>query len=91
MAPWILPATDVRQKFSHILNEPDRHNEPLYITVRSHPRAVLVAYEFFETLMEKMEDLEDSLAYYERRDEPERDFDEFLAEVKGGETIPTVD
>lgn len=80
MATKIVSASDLRERMEELLKSAAKQQDPLYITYRSHPTAVLVGYEQFETLIEQLEDLSDVVAIYERRGEPRRPFEEYLAE-----------
>lgn len=80
MATKIISATDLRERMEEILRSAAGEPEPLYITYRGRPIAVLMGYEHFEALWERLEDLSDVVAIYERRNEPRRPFREYLAE-----------
>jgi hypothetical protein len=57
----------------------------------NEPKAVLLGYQAFERLLEHLEDLEDTVAIYQGREEPARPFEEFLAELEAEEheTLPS--
>ena len=46
---------------------------PIYVTQHGKPKAVLVKYEEYEALREKLEDLEDALAMQQAQASPEED------------------
>ena len=85
MAVKIVSASDLRERMEEILKSAAREPEPQYVTYRGRPIAVLMGYEHFEALMERLEDLSDVVAIYERRDEPRRPFGEYLAEREQAE------
>jgi len=87
MATRIMGATKVRRHFTEILNHIGEAEEPLYITHRGEPRAVLVGYDQFERLIERLEDLYDLLEIYEASHEPTRPLEEFMAELEA-ERVP---
>jgi len=78
MATRIMSITDARQKITELVRDLD---DPVYITVFGSPQAVLVRYDIYEALLEKVEDLQDSLDVLERRGEPTRDWEEIEAEL----------
>jgi len=78
MATRIMSITDARQKITELVRDLD---DPVYITVFGSPQAVLVRYDVYEALLEKVEDLQDSLDVLERRGEPARDWEEIEAEL----------
>ena len=88
MGVKIKGATRVRRDFTNALDEVALNGEPLYITHRGEPKAVLIGYEQFEALLTKLEELEDALALHERRDEPARPLEEFLSEVETVRDVP---
>ena len=83
MATRIMGATKARRHFTEILDNIGEAEEPLYLTHRGEPRAVLVGYDQFEHLIERLEDLEDLLEIYEASHEPTRPLEEFMAELEG--------
>ena len=74
--------TQARVAFTEIVNEANAHGEPVYLTNFNEPRAVLIGYEAWEALIERLEDLEDAVLFYTRRDEPIRPIEEFLADME---------
>lgn len=69
----IINITKARQQFTDLVRELD--SEPVYVTVHGKPKAVVVRYDVFETLLEKVEDLEDSLDALTQREELARDLE----------------
>lgn len=89
--PRIVGVTNARRSFTQLINQADEHGEPVYIAHFNEPRAVILGYQAFERLLERLEDLEDMIAIYHGREEPSRSFDEFWAELEAeerGQTIP---
>ena len=90
MATRIVSASDLRERMEEILKTAAEQPDPQYITYRSRPIAVMMGYEHFEALMERLEDLSDVVAIYERRGEPRRPFGEYLADRERAEGAPHV-
>jgi prevent-host-death family protein len=76
--PKIMGVTKARIAFTEIVNEADAHGEPIYLTNFNEPRAVLIGYEAWEALIERLEDLEDVVLFHARQDEPSRSIEDFL-------------
>lgn len=90
MGTRIVSASDLRQRMEEVLRTAVEQPDPQYITYRSRPIAVIMGYEHFEALMERLEDLSDVVAIYERRGEPRRPFAEYLADRERVEGTPDV-
>jgi len=58
MSVKIIPITDLRRSAASVVEEVVQTGEPVYITHRSRPRAVLVSYEGYEALIAHLRDLE---------------------------------
>ena len=84
--PRIIGVTKARRNFTELVNQVDEHGEPVFITHLNEPRAVIIGYQAFERLMERLEDLEDMVAIYTGREEPARPFDEVWAEIEAEAT-----
>lgn len=82
--PHIIGVTKVRKNLAEIVNQADEHGEPIYLTNFNEPVAVLIGYQAFEQLIDRLEDLEDIVAIYRGREEPTRPFDEVWAELEQG-------
>lgn len=78
MSTRIMNVTEARQRFTELVRD---LAEPVYVTVYGKPQAVIVRYDTYEALLEKIEDLEDSLDVIERRDESSVDWEELEAEL----------
>ena len=47
---------------------------PIYVALRGKPKAVLVSYQEYEALLDRLEDLEDLLAMKEALESPEEEY-----------------
>jgi prevent-host-death family protein len=80
--PEIINITDAQQRFTDLVRELD--SEPVYVTVGGKPKAVVVRYDVYEALVEKVEKLEGCPDALTQREEPARtgddlkDYFEFL-------------
>ncbi|WP_374687125.1 type II toxin-antitoxin system Phd/YefM family antitoxin [Promineifilum sp.] len=81
MTTKIMPVSDLRRNTSDALTAA-REGGPIYITQHGRPAAVLVAYEQYEALLAQLEDLADLAALDAAAGEPERDYDDFLLELR---------
>jgi prevent-host-death family protein len=84
----IISASDLRERMEEILTAAAEESEPQYITYRSRPTAVLLGYEYYQALMEQLEDLSDTVAIYERQGEPRISFEEYRARQEQTEHVP---
>lgn len=80
--PRIMGVTNARQNFTDLVSEADEHGEPVYVTHFGEPRAVIIGYEAFEQLQQRLEDLEDIVAIYQGREEPRRLLGEAWEEIR---------
>lgn len=55
----IQPATKVRENFFDLINEVNKTNEGVLITLNNKPRGVLLSYDLFDSLMETIDILSD--------------------------------
>ena len=78
MPTRILNVSEVRQRFTDLVRKLD---DPIYVTVYGKPQAVVVRYDTYEAMLERIEELEDSLAVLMRREEPATDWEGFEAEL----------
>ena len=60
MAIKIVTVSELKTKLASVLAQLD--GVPVYVTQHGKPKAVLVQYEEYEALLEKLDDLEDALA-----------------------------
>ncbi len=93
MAVKIMPVTDLRQKITSVLKELEESGQPLYITQYGRPKAVLLSYQGYESLIRELEDLGDSLSIYEGKGKgkPSRPYEEFIAEVSTPASVQSKD
>ena len=78
----ILSSSKVRNNLALILNKLEEKKEPVIITQYSRPRAVLIDYEIYKSIMERLEDLEDIRDMKSAKKEKGRPFKNYLAERK---------
>jgi prevent-host-death family protein len=55
----------MKSRLASLIAELEADGIPLYIVQHGKPKAVLVKYEDYEAILEKMDDLEDALAMRE--------------------------
>ena len=67
--PRIVTATDLRANLARELDALRESEEPLYVSRRRRPAAVLLASNRYAELIERLDDLEDSLAALQARQE----------------------
>ena len=88
MGITIMNVTEARQRFTELVRE---LISPVYVTVYGTPQAVIVQYATYEALLEKIEDLEDTLALYQREGEERIPLEAYLAEREGqGRYVPAL-
>ena len=80
--PRIIGVSKVRKDLASVVSQANQHDEPVYLTSFNEPVAVLIGYQAFESLISRLEDLEDIAAIYAGREEPARPFDEAWAEME---------
>ena len=71
MPTRIITASELKTKMGALLAELEEQGIPLYVTQYGKPKAVLSRYDEYETLLKKIEDLEDLLAIKEALSAPE--------------------
>lgn len=54
----ILPVSELRKNISSVLKQLDETGEPFFIVQYGHPKAVLMTYDIFNTLMKDIEELD---------------------------------
>jgi prevent-host-death family protein len=64
-----MPMSKVRENLSEVVDVTRRSGEPLYLTKHGKPVAVLVDYELFESVVERLEDYMDREAIAETKGE----------------------
>ncbi len=80
----VIPISEARPKLANLIEEVSETREPYYIASRSKVKAVLLGIEEYEALMDRLEDLEDSLDVLKARleREPARPLEEFVRELE---------
>ena len=81
MTTKIVPISDLRRQTSRIIRTLQEEGDVVYITQHGRPAAVLVEYEQYEALLGQLDDLADLASREVAADEPERDYEAFLAEI----------
>jgi prevent-host-death family protein len=76
-----MPISDLRRQTSQILRVLKEDGDVVYITQHGRPAAVLVDYEQYEALLAQLEELTDLVSLDAAADEPERDYEAFLADL----------
>lgn len=81
MALKIMPISDLRRNTSEVLSAVQQNGDIVYITQYGRPAAVLIDFEYYESMLAQLEDLVDIASLASAEDEPERDYNEFLLEL----------
>lgn len=71
MPTRIVTVSELKVKLGALMAELEGQGVPLYITQYGKPKAVLARYDEYETLLKKLEDLEDILEIKESLSAPE--------------------
>lgn len=80
MPTRIMPVSDLRRNASEVLNQIRQNQQAVYITQHGRPAAVLVDYDMYEAMLAQLEDLADLASLDAAEEEPDRPYDDFLAE-----------
>lgn len=80
----VIPISEARPRLANLVAEASQTREPWFIASRSKIKAVLLGIEEYEALVERLEDLEDSLEILRSRleGEPSRPIDEFIRDLE---------
>ena len=73
MATKIVTVSDLKANLASVMAQLAADATPIYVTQYGKPSAVLMSYEEYEALREKLEDLEDALAMREALASPEEE------------------
>ena len=73
MPTRIVTVSELKVKLGALMAELEEQGIPLYITQYGKPKAVLARYDEYETLLKKVEDLEDMLAMKDSLSAPEEE------------------
>ncbi len=71
MATKIVTVSELKTTLASVVAQLDAEGVPFYVTQHGKPKAVLVNYQEYEALLEKLEDLEDALAMQQALASPE--------------------
>ena len=76
--------TEARPRLTHLVNEVARGGEPYFIVANSQLKGVLIGIDEYNSLQERLEDLEDTVDILraELEGEPTMPFEEHLEEMK---------
>ncbi len=73
MATKIVNVSVLKTKLASLMTQLKVEGVPIYVTQHGKPRAVLVKYEDYEALLEKLDDLEDIVAMKEALSTPKEE------------------
>ena len=73
MPTRIITVSELKVKMGALMTELEEQGVPLFITQYGKPKAVLSRYDEYESLLKKIEDLEDILAMKESLSAPEEE------------------
>ena len=73
MATKIVNVSELKTRLASLMTQLDTDGVPIYVTQHGKPRAVLVNYEDYEALLEKLDDLEDIVAMQQALSAPEEE------------------
>ncbi len=71
MATKIATVSELKTNLARIVAQLEARGVPIYVTQHGKPKAVLVNYEEYEALLEKLDDLEDALAMRQALSNPQ--------------------
>ena len=80
MSQQIITSSAVKDNFSKLIKKADEEFNRYIITVKGHPKAVLLSYQDFEDMQEELEILAQNPGFFEERQKAHQDF-------KDGKTI----
>ncbi len=69
----VAPISEVKKRMAAYIEELGDAGRPLYVTQHGKPVAVLLTYEGYEALTQRLEDLSDLLAMRESLEAPEEE------------------
>jgi prevent-host-death family protein len=80
----VAPISEVRANLAELVDEVGRTQQPCFVASRSKVKAVLLGIDQYEALMERLEDLEDSLDILRAAAEGEsaRPLEEFMLDLE---------
>lgn len=71
MATKIVTVSELKTNIASFVAQLEAGGVPFYVTQHGKPKAVLVPYQEYETLLEKLDDLEDALAMQQALSSPQ--------------------
>ena len=73
MATKIVTVSELKTHLATVMAQLEANAVPVYVTQHGKPKAVLVSYPEYETLLEKLDDLEDVLAMKDALSSPQEE------------------
>ncbi|MEX2430389.1 MAG: type II toxin-antitoxin system Phd/YefM family antitoxin [Dehalococcoidia bacterium] len=73
MATRIVTVSELKAHLARIVARLENEATPVFVTQHGKPKVVLVKYEDYEALQQKLEDFEDALAMHEALASPEEE------------------
>jgi prevent-host-death family protein len=79
----MISVSEARSNLAALVEKVNEEQEPYHILSHSKPKAVLMAEDAYNMLVEQLEDLQDSLDILQARleNEPSRSFEDFAQEL----------
>ena len=79
MQDTIIPVSKVRTNIAKLIKQTQEEEQPVIITQRSKPQAVLVSHSYFMALEEAILDQTDSIEAEKAKNEPTIPFSQYTA------------
>lgn len=73
MATKIVTVSELKTHLASVVAQLETEGVPIFVTLHGKPRAVLVQYQEYEALLEKLDDLEDALAMQQALSSPQEE------------------
>ena len=73
MAIKIIPVSELKTNLARIVAQLEAEGTPVYVTLHGKPKAVLVQFQEYESLLGKLDDLEDALAMQQALASPQQE------------------
>ena len=73
MATRIVTVSELKAKLASVVAQLGVEGVPVYVTQHGKPKAVVVKYEEYEAMLEKLDDLEDALAMHQALSRPQEE------------------
>lgn len=77
MPTKIITVSELKNRLGTLMSELEKHGVPLYVTQYGKPKAVVTRFEDYESLLNKLEDLEDIVTMREALTAPEDEIMKF--------------